>query len=92
MAHLCVSSGCSQGVGTWKTREMHVVHDSGLSPKAETRAGGSNNMRQVDTPINWEKMEERGGNAHAERGRRTNASQRKEVKRGPRKGPWKRLW
>lgn len=87
MTHLCVSSGHSQGLGTWQTREKHVASGSGLGPKAETRAGGSNNMRQVDSPTNWGKMEERGGNAHTERGRRTKASQRDGVKRGPRQRP-----
>lgn len=62
-------------------------YDSGLGPKAETRAGGSNNMKQVDSPTNWGKKEERGGNAHTERGRRTEASQRDGVERGPRQRP-----
>lgn len=46
-------------------------------------------MRQVDAPTNWGRMEERGENAHAQRERRANASQRERVERGPRQRPGK---
>lgn len=68
-----------------------VVPDSRLGLEAETRGGGSNNLRQVDSPHQLGKMEERGCHGQLSRGRkaqaerrRTDVSQREVVGRDPR--------